>query len=166
MPVEDTIEIIDVTQEIDSATMIVNLKINGAVQKTAIDLETLIGTMRTSGATDDAIRQVLMEDLEKGGRIFGSLRTQFRATGDFAVGRMSNIGSISAMSESGVKEYVWQTAGNKICPDCKSRSGRIATWNEWETIGVPQSGFSVCGSHCKCSLVITGTQQAPMKLPV
>ena len=104
MAEDNQIKVIDWETQVDEAQMIVTLQINNAVKKTVIDLETLIGSMRTSGASDDAIRQVLLNDLETGGRIFGSLRTQFRATGDFAIGRLSNIGSFSALSEAGVTE--------------------------------------------------------------
>ena len=61
----------DITEHIDKASMIIEIQLAGSVQKTVVDLETLIQQMRTAGATDDVIREVLQRDLETGGRIFG-----------------------------------------------------------------------------------------------
>lgn len=157
-------EILEINKHIDSATMIIEIQLAGAVEKTVVDLETLIAQMRTAGATDDVIREVLQRDLESGGRIFGGLRSQFRATGDFGVSQMSNIGSAYEMASEGLTEFQWQTAGNRICDDCKGRSGDTKSWQEWEMVGLPATGWSVCGSHCKCTLVPTGTAISPIKV--
>ena len=48
----------------------------------------------------------------------------------------------------------WVSVGTpKICPDCESRIGEIRSWEEWEAIGLPASGFSVCKEFCYCQLV-------------
>ena len=158
------IDVIEISENIDKATMVIQIQLAGAVQKTVVDIETLIAQLRASGATDDAIREVLRNDLANGGRIFGGLRSQFRATGAYGVGTMSNVGSAYEMAQEGITEFQWQTAGNRICDDCKSRSGDIRTWQEWETVGLPASGWSVCGSHCKCSLVPSGTAVSPIRV--
>jgi hypothetical protein len=41
----------------------------------------------------------------------------------------------------------------RTCPDCGPRIGQIKTLSEWQSIGTPQSGWSVCGEHCRCDLV-------------
>lgn len=156
--------LLDISEHIDKATMIIQIQMNSAVDKTVVDLQTLINQMRASGASDDVIREVLQRDLATGGRIFGGLRSQFRATGDFAVSQMSNIGSAYEMSSEGLTEFQWQTAGNRICDDCKGRSGDTKSWAEWETVGLPATGWSVCGSHCKCTLVPTGTAISPIRV--
>ena len=72
----------------------IQLMINQAVEKTIIDLETLIQQMKLSGASDDAIREVLMQDLKTGGKIFGTFKNQFKATADLGIGKMSQLGSV------------------------------------------------------------------------
>ena len=156
--------LLDISEHIDKATMIISIQMDSAVNKTVVDIQTLISQMRASGATDDVIREVLQRDLETGGRIFGGLRSQFKATGDFAVSQMSNIGSAYEMTTEGLREFQWQTAGTNICNDCKGRSGDIKSWEEWETVGLPATGWSVCGSHCKCTLVPSGTGISPIRV--
>jgi hypothetical protein len=143
-------------KQFEDANLIINIQITGAVGKTVADLETLIGTMRASGATDKAIREVLLSDLNSGGRIFGAFRNQFKSIGEFAVGRLSQYGSYYEMVTAGVKEFKWQSAGKNICPDCKARHGQTGSWEEFEMMGLPKSGFSVCGGYCNCDLVTTG----------
>lgn len=43
----------------------------------------------------------------------------------------------------------------RTCPDCLPRinSEEVKTLKEWESIGTPRSGWSVCGEHCRCDLV-------------
>lgn len=48
--------------------------------------------------------------------------------------------------------YTWVTTSGNSCPDCINRSGEEHTMQEWELIGRPGSGFSVCGANCKCRL--------------
>ena len=149
---------------IDEALQVI---VANGVQKTITDLETLISTMRASGASDEAIRQVLMQDLDNGGRIFGAFKNQFKATADLGIGKMSQLGSVYELDKRGLKEYKWQSAGKNICPDCKSRHGQTGSWDEWALFGLPKSGFSVCGAYCNCDLVPTGEwQKDPLKIPL
>ena len=48
----------------------------------------------------------------------------------------------------------WVSVGSpRICVDCQDRIGEVRTWNEWEALGLPASGFSVCKEFCYCQLV-------------
>jgi len=48
--------------------------------------------------------------------------------------------------------WQWITVSTKPCPDCSLRAGKVLSWAEWEQIGTPGSGHTVCGSACKCLL--------------
>jgi|TARA_B100000579_G_C22564620_1_gene726038 SPP1 gp7 family putative phage head morphogenesis protein len=139
---------------LNEASLVITFEIESAVAKTVIDLETLIKRMKATGASNEAIKQVLLNDLNTGGRIFGTFKNQFRATSDFAVGRMSTYGQLYEYGKKGIKEYRWYAYNvDKACPDCQERHGQILPYNEWEQFGVPRSGFSVCGLYCKCELL-------------
>ncbi len=157
----------EISTLVDDASLIIELQIGTAVDKTTIDLANLIRTMRMSGATDMAIRAVLLTDLTSGGRIFGAFKNQFKATADYGVGKMAQLGSVYELDSQGLKVFKWQSAGKNICPDCQDRHGQEYSWEEWELIGLPKSGFSVCGAYCNCDLVPTGQwQKDPLKIPL
>jgi len=152
---------------VDEASMTIQILIDQAVDKAVVDIESLVATMKRSGASDDAIRHVLLNDLESGGRIFGSFKNQFKATADYGIGKMSHIGSVHEMGSAGLRIFKWQSAGKNICPDCKGRHGQEMSYEEWSLFGLPKSGFSVCGSYCNCDLVPTGQwQKDPLKIPL
>ena len=62
--------------------------------------------------------------------------------------------------DDGEKRYTWRVESDNPCPDCLSRSGQTMTLPEWQAAGLPRSGFSVCGSNCKCTL--DSTAQGPL----
>ena len=48
----------------------------------------------------------------------------------------------------------WQTESGRPCPDCVNRSGwEPRTYAEWEAVGLPKYGATVCGNRCMCVLV-------------
>jgi len=156
-----------ISDQVEKANLVIAIQIQNGVGRTVMDIETLIATLRASGATDDAIREVLLNDLENGGRIFGGLKNHFKTTAEFGIGRMSTYGSKYEYDQKGVQQFKWQSVGTNICPDCLIRHGRLASWDEWEFAGLPQSGFSVCGLHCNCDLVPTDQWvKDPMKVPI
>lgn len=154
-------------RELSQAEMVIALQISNGVGRTVMDIENLIATLRASGATDDAIREVLMNDLDNGGRIFGAFKNHFKTTAEFGIGRMSTYGTKYEYDRKGVQQVMWQAVGKNICPDCLERHGQLASWEEWEFAGLPQSGFSVCGLHCNCDLVPTDQWiKNPMRVPI
>ena len=39
------------------------------------------------------------------------------------------------------------------CSDCKKRAGEVDTWDNWESRGMPSSGWSICKEYCYCQLM-------------
>ena len=139
---------------LNEASLVISIEIEGAVAKTIIDLETLIKRMKATGASNKAIKEVLLNDLNTGGRIFGTFKNQFRTTSNFAVGRMASYGQLYEYGKENITEYKWYAYNvNKACPDCQQRHGQIAPYSEWQERGLERSGFSVCGLNCKCELL-------------
>tara|TARA_R100001015_G_C4630520_1_gene192208 strand:- start:1465 stop:1995 length:531 start_codon:yes stop_codon:yes gene_type:complete len=133
--------------------VIITSALANATAKTILDLEQTILTLRASGATDDAIRQILLNDLSEGGIIFGPYRNAIKNTTGNAVQLMSEVAIRGKYGDANIQEFKWVTAGVNVCVDCKPRHGKISTWPEWSAIGLPRSGFSVCKGNCQCQLV-------------
>ena len=49
--------------------------------------------------------------------------------------------------------YVTEMDQRKICIDCADRIDEVATFEQWQAIGLPATGFSVCKEFCYCQLV-------------
>ncbi len=115
-------------------------------------LEREIALLRNAGVTDAAILDILGNDLATNGRIFGELRNTIKRGIVSATMQASRVGQDRVYGDSVAMR--WVSVGTpKICPDCELRIGEIRSWEEWEALGLPASGFSVCKEFCYCQLV-------------
>ena len=115
-------------------------------------LEREIALLRNAGVTDVAILDILGNDLATNGRIFGEFRNTIKRGIVSATMQASRIGQDRIYGDSVTMR--WVSVGTpKICPDCEMRIGEIRSWDEWEALGLPASGFSVCKEFCYCQLV-------------
>lgn len=120
-------------------------------------------TLEANGAAIEAIKETLDRDMKTGGRIFGKLRNAIKEKVVNSVNQCSRYGQYEDTSLS--QEFMWVTvSGHKICIDCAGRGGDVRTFAEWESAGLPGSGWSVCGGYCYCVLDSTGN--APKTIQV
>ena len=139
----------------DAGTLVFNyLEYN--VVKTIAEMELLMQNLTLAGADRMAIRTILLTDLEEGGRIFGGLVNGVTGATNLGITSSAQIAEMLTYVEAGYQEYQWVTVSGRPCYQCEERAGRIEPKEMWEAIGYPRSGFSVCGSNCKCHLVPLG----------
>lgn len=50
-------------------------------------------------------------------------------------------------------QYIWITAFINSCCDCIVRHGLKGPLSAFNIIGLPRSGFSICGCNCQCQLI-------------
>lgn len=50
------------------------------------------------------------------------------------------------------QKWQWITISSKPCPDCEPRAGKVMYLYEWERIGLPGEGRTICGKFCRCKL--------------
>jgi len=139
----------------DTSKMIENYMQYSIVVAVA-ELELLIKNMLASGASKDAIRLYLLQDLQSGGRIFGTLSSAIVNNTTMGITGASQIAQWLTYEEVGVQEYIWVTVSKNPCFQCKGRAGRIETKEYWTAAGLPRSGFSICRGNCKCHLEPVG----------
>jgi hypothetical protein len=61
---------------------------------------------------------------------------------------------IATFEAKGYAKFIWITPnGAAACPDCQNRQSVILTIAEWERMGRPGSGKTVCGANCYCTLI-------------
>jgi len=135
--------------------------LNGAVNDEiaifAAEMEKELRGLRRAGMTDNAIRQLLLDDIEAGGgRFFKPFRNAIVAQLNTGIAEAAEIGKNTFLESEGVdtSRWKWGVTQSKSgpCPDCAPRAGRVETMDVWETIGTPRSGFSVCRENCLCRL--------------
>ncbi len=59
----------------------------------------------------------------------------------------------------------WNAVLSNTCPDCMNRHGHIKLRSEWEAIGLPGQGGTVCRSNCRCTLLPVLNAQKLYKAP-
>jgi hypothetical protein len=144
------------------------MNVSGEVFK--LKLADLIKNLETRGMTSEQVINVLLDDFETDGAIFGGLKRQLIGSGQGFVG--STAGRLDAeqlQRRSGEEKGTWVCVLVNTCQDCIERHGITRLYVEWEELGMPTSGFSVCKDRCQCqvfpaSLVESKEElQAPLK---
>ena len=115
-------------------------------------LEREIAVLRNAGIAESAIIDILGNDFASNGRIFGEFRNTVKRGIVSSVMQASRVGADRVYGDRMM--FRWVSVGTpKICGDCTARIGQVRSWEEWESLGFPASGFSVCKEFCYCQLV-------------
>jgi hypothetical protein len=131
-------------------------------RRTALTLQEFIETRLALGASIEQIETMLLEDLRNNGRMFGEFRRAIRATSYGSVKRMRDISYFSEFDVD--RQYRWSavfvntcshppTAGTASPQGCMERHGLLKTWAEWEKVGLPRTGATLCRENCRCVLI-------------
>ena len=139
----------------EDLNIVISKQMESISSKTALSLEELVVQMRASGATDNIIKQRLLADLTDAGRIFGMYKNGVKNNMKNAILSAGNIATLSKYRTEGYVDFKWITVSSNPCIDCVERHGEVADMEFFETIGLPKSGFSVCGTNCQCQIVPT-----------
>ena len=115
-------------------------------------IESEILRLRQANIGDAEIVRILSDDFSTRGRIFGEFSNNLRRGIVSGVMQGARVGQSNVYGNS--LKFQWVSVGSsKICVDCQDRIGQIATWEQWESLGLPATGFSVCKEFCYCQLV-------------
>ena len=115
-------------------------------------IEREVTLLRNAGISESAIINILGNDFAANGRIFGEFRNTIKRGIVSSVMQASRIGQDRVHGDRMM--FQWVSVGTpKICGDCTARIGQVRSWEEWESLGLPASGFSVCKEFCYCQLV-------------
>ena len=130
----------------------------------AVNIEKQLRTLRTSGVDEGQIEDILQKDMDEEGKIFGALKNTIIASIVLGVAQSARQGQYESYDMEQL--FTWVTvSGHRICDDCETRAGETLTFSEWEALGLPGSGWSVCGSYCYCLLDPTGSVTSQIQLP-
>ena len=133
-------------------TLTLEIFLTFKARKMALAIDEYIATAQAQGQSDAAIRATLSDDFENGGRMFGEFKNSIKATSNGSINRLRDVGNFS---EIGIDQsYRWAAVLVNTCPDCIERHNMPSKkWEEWEEMGLPRTGTTVCKEHCRCMLI-------------
>ena len=150
---EELEEILNEATEEDEAT--INFAIYAIAYFGSIFVERIeqeIGILRAAGMSDAGIVRTLESDFLGGGRIFGEYSRSLKRGIVLGIMQGFRVGQDAIYGDS--VNFRWVSVGSpNVCPDCEERIDQVSAWNDWESVGVPASGFSVCKENCYCQLI-------------
>jgi len=137
--------------------------LNIGAMRQSLSLEEIIMRMSSSGMSKGVIKEALIRDLQEGGQIFGDFRKQFKTTMKWGVEETSRRESLDGLDVNATK-WEWLGIGDKsICDNCKDRNAMgIKEWTDWEAMGLPGGGSTICGANCRCRMVIAESVDKPV----
>tara|TARA_Y100000310_G_scaffold55597_1_gene50971 strand:- start:1189 stop:1752 length:564 start_codon:yes stop_codon:yes gene_type:complete len=167
---DDFSDILDTLDELppDIETMLL-----GVINKMIFDVNTFgnniektIFTLEEAGMSNKVIKETLEKDMLVGGMIFGKLSNDIKAAIIDGINQSAKMGQYENYDlEKG--RFHWVTVGgHRICPDCAERPGIIMSFKNWESAGLPGSGWSVCRGYCYCVLDPSGEISKNVDAPV
>jgi len=114
-----------------------------------------VAVLRLTGVDDAVILALIVDDLQPGGRLYIQANNLARSGVFKSFQDASHVGEHAVFREAGFggEELKWVNVnGGNVCPDCESRQGQTAPVEEWQAVGMPGSGWSVCRHNCQCRL--------------
>ena len=102
----------------------------------------------------ETLSQLVFEGKEKAGIAQEFAKKAKRVAVD-AVRRERSAAEIDEYRKIAKQNQLWQwiAVSTKPCPDCDARAGRTLPIEQWERMGLPGSGRTICGRACKCLLM-------------
>ncbi len=111
-----------------------------------------IRRLRQANIGDAEIIRILGDDLSNRGRIFGEFANNIRRGIVSGIMQGARVGQDNIYGDR--LKFRWVSVGSsRICSDCEARIGQIETWEKWESLGLPATGFSLCKEFCYCQLM-------------
>lgn len=144
-----------------------------------IDLNAEVARMLQTGMQPDAVRRTIANSLsaDNPSRALASLLGGLAQAAASGVQETANTTMLSAMANPDTDglpnadedKWVWITVeDNRVCDDCEPRHNQIKSLNEWRTLGLPKSGFGVCGDRDRCMILPAefADEELDLRMPV
>jgi hypothetical protein len=110
------------------------------------------------GRSREAILVEMVSEKAGIGALVASLQNKLIVATDTFVSSAGGVVVLTAAKS----DLTWITVQDKkVCDDCGPRHGSTHSATEWIEMGLPRTGWSVCGGRCRCVLVtVTAFQRS------
>ena len=139
-------------QEDENILLWAALGTTAAVDIFTARIKSEIKRLRQANVGDTEILRIIGDDLSNRGRIFGEFANNIRRGIVSGIMQGARVGQDDIYGDR--LKFRWVSVGSsRICVDCEARIGQIETWDTWESLGLPATGFSLCKEFCYCQLM-------------
>jgi len=119
------------------------------------DIAIFKARQKIAGFSDkEALKQLIIAGKDRNGIVQG-FANRIKTINVAAMRRERSAAKITEYKKQAKPKEQWQwiTISSKPCPDCEARAGKAMLLSQWERIGLPGSGRTICGAYCKCDLI-------------
>lgn len=119
------------------------------------DISIFKARSKVAGLNDKQIlKQLVIAGKEKTGFVQG-FANRIKKIDIAAVRRETSDAKIAEYKKQALPKEKWQwiAVSTKPCPDCQARAGKIMSFAQWQKIGLPGDGRTICEHFCKCNLL-------------
>lgn len=121
-----------------------------------------VGNLRASGVASPVIADRITDDIRAGSGPITPLSGITRKRLENLQQRFFQEGQrvvVLGNDDPEIALFMWNAVGSETCPDCIARHGLIKPWAQWERLGLPGQGATVCTFNCRCALLPASNAQ-------
>lgn len=132
------------------------LRLNAATQQYSVSVKQLVSEMLLHKMSRSQTQKKIGEEIRGGKRETGTYFNAVVAAEqsylfDVADAAAQEVFACQNLQE--LEKWKWVAFFTRTCPDCIERHGQVKTYKQWQNVGVPRAGQTVCRSHCHCVLL-------------
>lgn len=131
--------------------------------KFVLNLQYEVRLLAKSGMNQQAVKRALDAKWKDLDGLFREMLAGYTSAAIFSIQRAASDTMLKTVVQtedapnSDEQAWQWVTVGDlRVCKDCQPRHGEIHSVDEWERLGIPKSGFSVCEDRCRCMILPAG----------
>jgi len=142
-----------------SRRLLLNIKFEAEAMASMVTSE--VKKLLARGISEQEIARQFTEQVLYGGRVADTLKRGYLGTMSKPLVWIENEAVHQAYPQE--TKWVWVSVSHKNrCPDCTDRHGQVATWEQWEAMGLPGYGATVCGYYCMCQVLPESGYDGPV----
>lgn len=157
---------IDTINSVDTELSLLqsNLTASASIFKTKVGA--LVKGLKAREVSTEQIINVLLDDFDNDGAMFGGLKRAWTNDAKSSIGNIDIDVTVDEWeNRTEGQKYTWISALKNTCGDCLPMHGTSDTYANFRSNpGLPRTGWSVCGSSCKCLLVPSSVADSKAEL--
>ncbi len=131
-------------------------RVLGALERSVDSLVDDIGGLRSAGVAQAQIAERVITDTRLGQGWIRNFTAESRDQNERFQQKIFQAAQQDVIIDATQQDdplLFWNAVLSDSCPDCVNRHGRTKTLSEWQRLGLPGQGTTVCRHFCRCTLL-------------